>query len=306
LAKSTEVGISLRKYLAIFVVILAVAQKPLPVYGYDQHQQTQQKSGEARPDAQAAVAADVGKENAANAQRFAYYKANPKEYFKAAFAPANISNWVLAVLGIVGGLLGWWTILGVKRQSKHIVSSERAWMVPAISSPSFGDVMNPADKADNWLLPIEVSVTNRGKTPAIVINKMITSVSAPTRDRYAIPLEPVQTEKPPYKEPLGFRERKSAIGSLYATGDLTYLGAALSKKKLMEENAAWRSGERCLCLMGYVEYRDAFGKYRITRFCYAYQSIVEGGSLVNAITKEPVFPPEFRKVDMPKIYNEAT
>jgi hypothetical protein len=180
-------------------------------------------------------------------------------------------------------------------------------MVAAVTYPtSNDDVMNPGDKPEGWLLPIQVTVTNRGKTPATVINRVVIYVSAATVDRNDVPLVPILPEIPPYKEPLGQRERKSAIGSICATEDKIYMYRAIPKDFLVKENAEWRRGERCLCVMGYVEYRDAFGKIRITRFCYAYQGIVEGGSFINAVTGKPVFLPEFLKVETPEIYNRTT
>jgi len=147
------------KWLAILVVILAGAHKPLPVHWDNQHQEAQQQSAEAHPDAQATGTSDVEKENAANAERYAYYKAHPKEYFRDALAPANLSNWVLAGLGVIGGFLAGLTVLGIKRQIDHVAASERAWLTVDV-------LLSQAPEPESKLVWIDVPITNRGKTPA--------------------------------------------------------------------------------------------------------------------------------------------
>jgi hypothetical protein len=114
------------KCLAILVVFFALTQKPLPLNGSQKQEQTQTKAPDTQPPAPPPITSEVGKENAANAERYAYYKARPKEYLKAAIAPANASNWVLAGLGFVGGILGLLTLLSIKRQTDIIVDKERA------------------------------------------------------------------------------------------------------------------------------------------------------------------------------------
>jgi hypothetical protein len=109
------------KFMAIVGLLvlgaLACAQKPLPVDRSQQQQQPQKQAQAPQPAAPQPCTSEVCKENAENAERYAYYKSHPKEYLKAAFAPANLSNWILAGLGAVGGLLAILTILVIKRQA---------------------------------------------------------------------------------------------------------------------------------------------------------------------------------------------
>lgn len=107
----------MKKRLAIFgfllIGVLACAEKPLPMEGSHQQQQAQPHADASQPNTPPPCATEVCKENADNAERYAYYKAHPKEYFKTAIAPANLSNWILAGLGMVGVI----TLVFIKRQA---------------------------------------------------------------------------------------------------------------------------------------------------------------------------------------------
>jgi hypothetical protein len=74
---------------------------------------------------------------------------------------------------------------------------------------------------------------------------------------------------------------------------------------LLAEKNAWMTGDKCLCIRGFIEYRDVFQNTRMTRCCYAYQTFVEGGAFQNAITGKQFMSPEFRKAG-PEVYNEIT
>lgn len=116
------------KNLAILVLVLACAQKPFPIQGEYQHNQPESKAAESYPNAQAVAAAEVEEENAANAQRKVYYQAHPQEYFWASIAPANFSNWILAGLGLVGGVLGGLTLWTINRQVNLQAAALRQWV----------------------------------------------------------------------------------------------------------------------------------------------------------------------------------
>jgi hypothetical protein len=225
---------------------------------------------------------------------------------------------VLAVVTIFGVVAAWRGLPELKRQAEasmiaataslqqanYLIASDRPWLIPKITSPSWDDVMNPQNKPEGWHLPIEVTIRTTGKTTAIVINRFVTSISETTADRYGVPLKPNLSKTVPYTI-LSSTEREAVEGTIYAPGEPFFMYLAIPKETLEKHNAAWRRGEECLCIMGFVEYKDTFGKYHITRFCYAYQGVFEGGSLVNAITKKPLISPEFQKVDVPG-YNEST
>lgn len=97
--------------------VLTSAQKPLPVDGSHQQEQTQPHVDKAPLVAPPPCASEVCKENAENTERFAYYEAHPNEYLKAAIAPANLSNWILAFLGVIGGVVAVITLFLIKRQA---------------------------------------------------------------------------------------------------------------------------------------------------------------------------------------------
>ena len=214
------------------------------------------------------------------------------------------ANPALALFGFFGVLVGLGSLGVIWRQGRHIIASERAWMVAKINQPTFNEVMNPQDKPVGWHLPIQFQITNLGKTPAIVIKRFVAPLSGSTVDRNSVPLIPVLPKIPPYIT-LAKSERNSVVGELCAPGEPIFIGTTLPVEFLLEENSAWRSGEKCLYVMGFIEYRDVFGEYRITRFCYAFQKVAPGGRFTNALTGQQVFPPEFQKAG-PSAYNEGT
>jgi hypothetical protein len=105
------------KRLVVLAVFMVAAYKPLPVKGSNQQQQPQTNPDKPQPSTPPPPTSDVDKENTANAERYAYYKTHPKEYLKAAIAPANFSNWILAGLGAFGGFLAVCTLLAIKHQA---------------------------------------------------------------------------------------------------------------------------------------------------------------------------------------------
>ena len=155
------------KSLATVALALTLAQKTLPVQGENQQNQAQSKTSETRPNTPTIAAVEVDKENAENAERYAYYKTHKKEYLKAALAPANLSNWILSGLGVVGGILALFTLRTFKRQTDHIVTSERAWIVVHIEGERIPPEIQGATGI-RWT-PFEVRITNKGKTPAYLI-----------------------------------------------------------------------------------------------------------------------------------------
>ncbi len=314
----------MRKWLAILGLMLVVApigaQKPLPVDGSQQQEHSQNHSDAAHPSAPPACTSDVCKENAENAERYAYYKAHPKEYLETAFAPANLVNWILAGLGAIGGLLAILTLRIIKRQTKaaqvaaeaalrqanHIANTERAWLIPNITQPSDRDVMSLNVREDNWTLPIQVTFTNLGKTPAIGISALMEQSSEkivkPTNDM--APILILDLKEPPSYEHWNKQGDAFAPGSIYAPGEQIHIYLEIERKFLIEEKEAWESGKKCLCIKGFIEYEDAFDSY-ITRFCYAYQDIRE----IRARAIRSRYPGyarrdrEFRKA-RPESYNE--
>jgi hypothetical protein len=142
------------KKLMMFGVLFVGAQNYVPLQWNEQQQNSQPHASESQPYPPLIVTSEIDKENAANAERYAYYKAHPKEYLKAALAPANASNWVLTVLGLVAAGIGLLTIVAIKGQSDIQAASLKQWVdveaIDANSSPLFdGDV--PLESAKVWL-----------------------------------------------------------------------------------------------------------------------------------------------------------
>jgi hypothetical protein len=70
------------KCLTILLLVMSLANKPLPVHGNGDHQQSDSKQDTTDPASPPHVATEVEKENASNAERYAYYKTHKKEYIK--------------------------------------------------------------------------------------------------------------------------------------------------------------------------------------------------------------------------------
>lgn len=151
------------KCLAVLTFLLAIAQKPLPMYGYEQSTQTQDATEKPCPNAQPVAITEADKENAENAQKYAYYKAHPKEYLKAAIAPANASNWILACLAIIGAVVGIGTLCVVGRQVSNAMRSDRAWLVIEKAELVEGKPNQPGQ------VFVQCAVKNYGKTVALVL-----------------------------------------------------------------------------------------------------------------------------------------
>ncbi|MGC1782382.1 MAG: hypothetical protein WA708_07680 [Acidobacteriaceae bacterium] len=198
-------------------------------------------------------------------------------------------------------LVGFGTLGILWRQTNHIVASDRAWMITKIYQPEPQEILSSGNKPTNWYLPIQVAFTNRGKTPAIAISGLLEYSSERTVDPQPLTLDIVLPKTPKYHK----TPTKYAPGSVYVTGDDTFLIVAIPRDFLLRENADWVSGGKCLCVKGYLRYKDVFRENHISRFCFAYQITQIGGNFANALTGKQVLPPEFQKAG-PPIYNEIT
>ena len=262
--------------LAVVSVVLASAQKPLPMNGGNQQEHPQAHSDHAQPDTPPPCTTEVCKENAENAERYAYYKAHPKEYLKTAIAPANLSNWILAGLGVIGGLLALGTLLLVKRQADHIVCSERAWMIAEISGPLIYSLSG---------IPYAMAIPqlwNKGKTPAFIVEAGGAIVIKNKNE--ALPKIPPDCK-------LKNVATWDGIGvPLAPGGDI--------KQNLIDEVPELPqvlSGQKILWIYGYVKYHNTFTKRaRETRYCFQWDPSMHGRSGSTFA------------IDGPKGYNRAT
>ena len=254
------------KLLAIFgllMVVLVGAQKPLPVNGHQQQEHSETHTNSTSPPAPPVCTSDVCKENAENAERYAYYKAHPKEYLKAAIAPANLANWILAALGVIGGLLALSTLRTFKRQTEHIVTSERAWMV---AEPCDPDIPPEIEGMTTGIRHVRFSVRfkNMGKTPAFLLEIRYSGNVLPSKEQ-------LPAVHPEYEEREIFK---------WEGGGLPLLPQDNIHKNHVntwaKEPVLITRGFDVLWVYGYIKYGDAFGENRETWFCYRWVEEIEG------------------------------
>jgi hypothetical protein len=173
-------------------------------------------------------------------------------------------------------------------------------MIPRITQPDDRDVMLLDEKEPGWSLPIEVTFTNRGKTPAVALVGLMEPSSEKIVDPKAQQWVLDLPDPPRYKG-----EPRGRPGAIYVSEQGTPSYLDIPRDFLLAERPAWMSGEKCLCIKGFMEYVDAFNQPHITRFCYAYQNVSEIRAAEYRITKKPPRDREFRKA-APDIYNEMT
>lgn len=236
-------------------------EKPLPMQGSQKQEQAQPKTDTANPAAPGPCASEVCKENAANAERYAYYKAHPKEYLKAAVAPANLSNWVLAGLGVIGGILALFTLSTIKAQTSHLVTSERPWMVVQMLGA-------PQMYPDSGLVGAICKLENCGRSIAHIIE--IGNAIEVLEKGVALP------EKFPKFDARSFCRWEGNGVPLFPESNIQRSAV----KETLNPNAAAEvfSGEQVFWFYGYVKYHDAFVGRRIfrrpwreTRYCFKWQ-----------------------------------
>jgi hypothetical protein len=141
------------------------------VDGSHQQEQTQRQADTSQPAAPIPCASEVCKENAENAERYTYYKAHPKEYLKAAIAPANLSNWILAALGAIGVLGAILTLVVIKRQVVLQGAAMQQWVDVETRGVSVKTTWNKP-----FTLELQFEAVNN--TPFLLtINKIVTTVA---------------------------------------------------------------------------------------------------------------------------------
>lgn len=243
--------------------VLAGEHKPLPVKGEDQKNQTQEKKDESNPLPPVACGSGVCKENADNAERYAYYKAHPKEYFKAIVVPADAANWILAFFAVIGGILAWRTLTVMRRSSERQL---RAYLLPEnatisnVADPelAIGPPRETAAKIHypEWGAVVMVHIKNMGQTPA---HDVLHYADLVFRE---FPLESPLPKIP---------DSGGLIGAPLGPGVFT------SKKKdyaplTPDQLASLRDGKSAFYLYGEVRYSDVFKKRHFTRYRFLHNS----------------------------------
>lgn len=286
--------------LAVMVVsVVACAKKPFPMKGNDQQNHTQNETHATDPLTPTTTRAKIDQENAENAERYAYYKAHPKEYFETAFAPANLSNWILAVLGVIGAAVAVVTVFIVKRQTQHMVTSERAWVT--VNPTDLHPKLYPAWEqgtpftSPQFLTPpvhhqLGLAMTNAGKTPAQIDELACRYIRIASMEE--LPAEPEYGKFHPQGGHWVVPDDK-----YYGIVDLETDSGVLYERHIQE----LKSRISFLFVFGILKYRDAFGNSRETRFGFHYEFPIPG--TVAADGSELI--PCFRKIGLGK-YTRAT
>lgn len=224
------------------MLLLVTAQKPLPLDGSQKQEQTQTKPADPQPTAPPLTTSEVEKENATNAERYAYYKAHPKEYLKAAITPANASNWVLAGLGIVGGFLAGLTLGAIKRQSDLMIDRERTRVRVEMVKVEWG----------RGAVEVLYNVISYGPTPAIITNCWA-SGTANNTDSVTIPKFEMPMRIPP----------------VFSESTVETSAYVLDKSSFTEQDIVdFHTQKLFMHVSGCIHYEDIFGKKRKTSFSY--------------------------------------
>lgn len=211
---------------------------------------------------------------------------------------------VIAFAGIFQAVFVGFQVHINRAQMRSYRQSERAWLAVTIDSTPLADVMKPHEKSEKWLLGIQIRIQNIGKTQAAIVRSNVSFFSAETenpkpKDNFLVPkLPPVPDYTP--------RASESPIrpGTRFLPRQRSAIGIAIRRSFLLGENDAWMKGEKCLCILGFLEYRDAFEDTHRSRFCYVYQAVTPLGFLKHEVTGESAMPPGFYPAG-PTAYNES-
>jgi len=227
---------------SLFAVLLLVTQNYVPLKGCQQQNQAQTRASETKPPAPSSFASKVAEENAADAERYAYYKTHHEEYLKAAIAPANASNWVLAGLGVVGGIIGLLTLFSIKYQIGLMIKKERARIRVNMGKVEYG----------RGVVEVIYTVTCNGSTPAFV-RECWASATTSRSDTAIVP-----KFKMPMHLPHTFRE-----------GEVENSAYVLNQTSFSEQDIAdFHAQKLFMHVSGGIKYEDIFGKKRKTTFRY--------------------------------------
>jgi hypothetical protein len=236
--------------------VLGCTQEPLPVKGSEQQKQSQPCANEAQPNTPTASSPEVAKENAENAERYAYYKSHPKEYLKAAIAPANLSNWILAGLGAVGGVLAMLTLLFIKRQVDIAEFKDRALLSIQLGEDEFWTSNDP-DKPGEEYWQVGFTIRNLGPTRATFV-------------RFEVFAYKHRNKKPLQETPAFYLHVPELIEGNSSTDELAI---ALPTESLDEVFG----GDITTGIRGCIYYRDIFERRRKTCFGYIWQTYKRSG-----------------------------
>ena len=299
------------KGLAIFTVILVVAQAPVatPRKGEDQRQSSKSDQSAASPTIQPAKPLE-DPAIAAGREDDCEKKGGPANqqlcYWKQAFGPAYAANWALVLIGLVAGIMAWLTLRPIADQARFgriaadaaklnaeaVVNAERAWIrvLPHVWSPTLFPVWEqgdpiPPEGIKLVLHNFPAQIKNVGNTPAIVDEtafKYILSKVEPSQ----LPPEPDYGEFVP------------GNGDIIVSGNEWLAdvglsdGGALSKEQVKDI----RTSKLWLYVYGIVRYRDVLrGDSHETRVGYVYHFPQGGMVNVEKDAFRPGGPPAYNR-----------
>ena len=209
-------------------------------------------------------------------------KQEPKSYLDTLISANNLPNLLLVAVGVGAIVFAWKTVAATRDAAKAalsnaqaVINAEGAWMIPKIIQPAnYGLIMFPSEARNDPELKIKLTIINHGKTPAIGIRALngycSVEIVDPQSQSWTLKLPPI----PDYSGVHGGDVVRQAPGSVYVSNEGPNLVThVLDKNFILAESEAWVRKEKCLCVMGYYEYLDVFGRSCITRFCYAYQDV---------------------------------
>ncbi|MGB6130727.1 MAG: hypothetical protein WBG54_03020 [Acidobacteriaceae bacterium] len=281
------------KILAIFAVILAIAQAPRPIPRQTANQphtegQNQTNSGQKSTNPSKRLSTSAQKPPCQGTENTAKDKDSKPDY------PAiNITNpasmpeswswhdkwlWGSNILLVI---VGFGTIAILWRQTNHIVTSERAWMV---TEPCDAKIPPEIKGKTTGVRHVGFSVRfkNMGKTPAFLLEIRYSGKVLPSKER----LPEVPSE---YEEREIFKWEGKGMPLLPQDFILKNHVNTWAKEPVLIDR-----GFDILWIYGYIKYRDAFGENRETWFCHRWVPEIEGWQKSGFIS------------DGPESYNHAT
>ena len=174
-------------------------------------------------------------------------------YWQDAFAASNFSNWVLAVTAIGAIIIGLKTLRSVKSEGEALVNSTRAWVLVTFTYP---------ERAHTYF-EYELVFTNHGPTPA-----RIESFSWDTR-----PIDSLNGLPPIPEYGVVQKTRRVLAPKESWTVAVIFPTPKVSAERFQQ---AMTGSEGYIVCMGYVNYGGIFTKNQTTKFCFGYNSLMEG------------------------------
>jgi hypothetical protein len=285
------------KGLAIFGLVLAFA---LPVQGlgtssdadHNQAEGTHSKQPQADPAPPPPSVVTCAVKQDASSQQANGAKGQPPSYLSRLFSPENLPNICLAIVGIVGIVIGVCTLFFIQRQAvemrqqrilmrrtlytirrqtratedaakaallqaNHIVATERAWIFQKIQFPNVLPVQAPSGPAIAAVVVFKIK--NEGTTPARIRAIQL---------RFHRVAHPERLPALPYYQ-LSAMPELGAHGRMMAVGEEWKVMRFLEERPtfLASDSESVANGELGIYAYGLILY-ETLGQTAYTQFCY--------------------------------------